>query len=450
VLDADDIATRMPPWLRIALVGLFVVVATAAGLFAYRYYMQPTTLTIAVGSSDGEGPRLLAAIAGRLASAKTDIRLKVVDAGSVLEAAKAFASGRADLAVVRADAGDLSAARTVVLVTHMVALMIAPPGSSLDSMDDLKGKMVGVINGDINRRIVELLTKEYDLARAKVQFKELTPTQAQAALNAKQVSALLVVVPLSEKYLSLLRDLFQVSGKRKPTLIPIGSAAAIANIAPAYESFDVPKGTLRGAPPIPEDDTTTLRVPVYLVANKKLDDDVVSELTKAIMETRRELVGEYPLLAQIMAPSTDKDAFIPVHPGAAAFFDGTQQDFFDKYSNALYYGPMLLGGLASLLAALWKFMGVGTRQRKENRLEPLYALAGAIREARSEADLVAIEEQIDDILKAELAKYTRGDLQATDAAALGLVAHRLEHLIGQRRSVLQAPPAPVASIRALP
>jgi putative ABC transport system substrate-binding protein len=41
-------------------------------------------------------------------------------------------------------------------------------------------------------------------------------------------------------------------------------------------SFDVPKGTLRGAPPVPDDDLTTLRASLYLVANKKLGTDLVA------------------------------------------------------------------------------------------------------------------------------------------------------------------------------
>src|SRR5205807_1342207 len=95
------------------------------------------------------------------------------------------------------------------------------------------------------------------------------------------------------------------------------------------------------------------------------------------LDTRRELIAEFPLMAQVVAPSTDNDAYIPIHPGAAAFYDGTQQDFFDKYSNALYFGPVVLGGLASLLAALWKF--IGANKAIGSPLEPLYALAGEIR-----------------------------------------------------------------------
>jgi TRAP transporter TAXI family solute receptor len=445
LVDPDEIAARLPIWLKIVLVGFLAVLATGAGLFGYRYFTTPTTLTVAVGSLDGESARFMTAIASRLASTKSDIRLKVVDARTAPEASKAFSAGKVDLAVVRADVGDLSEARTVVVATYGVVLIVVPPGISIDSMDGLKGKTVGVAGGEVNHRVVEVLTKEYDLARQKVQFKDLAIPEIPQALKSKQVSALLVVMPLTEKYLSMLRDIFQLNAKRKVTLIAIESAAAIANVAPAYESFDVPKGTLRGSPPNPDDDLTTLRVPFYLVANKKLDDDVVTDLTRAIMDTRRELLGEFPLLSQIGAPSTDKDAYIPVHPGAAAFYDGTQQDFFDKYSNALYYGPVLLGGLASLFAATWKFVGFGARTIG-SPLDPLYALAGQIREAHSEADLVTVEETLDNILKSELAKYAKGDLQAGDAAALSLAAHRLEHLIDYRRSMLDGRrgPAPAA------
>lgn len=51
----------------------------------------------------------MSAIAGRLASIKAPpVRLKVTDTGTALEAAKAFAAGKVDLAVVRDDVGDLS------------------------------------------------------------------------------------------------------------------------------------------------------------------------------------------------------------------------------------------------------------------------------------------------------------------------------------------------------
>jgi TRAP-type uncharacterized transport system substrate-binding protein len=422
--------------MRAAFVGCFVVAVTGAGLFAYKYFTVPKTMTIAAGSVDGEPARLMSAIAGRLAKNDSIIRLKIVALGNPLEASKAFSAGEADLAIVRADVGDLSNARTVVIVSYGVVMIIVPPGSS-GAMESLKGKTIGVVGGEINRGLVEALTREYDLASAKVRFKDLTVADAQQAFRSREVSALLVVTPISEKYLSLLRSVFAGSAKRRPQLVPIESADAIANVAQAYESYELPKGTVRGSPPVPDEDLTTLRVPFYLVAHKNIGENAIAELTKVIMDARRDLLAEYPLLAQVSAPSTDKDAYIPVHPGAAAFYEDTLQSFLDKYGNALFLAPIVLGLMASLLTVARKFVGFGS-ENIASPLDPLHALAAPIRHARSEAELSAIEEKIDNIIRAQLLRHAKGKSRAADAAALSLTAQRLEHLIQYRRTRLPA------------
>jgi TRAP-type uncharacterized transport system substrate-binding protein len=430
---------KLPLWLRLVLLVGVVILASGAGLFAYRYYTHPVTLTVAVGSIDGEAANAMSAIASQLVSTNASVRLKVVDTGTVLEAGKAFSSGKVDLAVVRGDIGDLSQAQAVVVVAHMVVLVVTPPGSSIDSIDKLKGRRVGVIGGEANSKIVDVLSKEYGLDRAKV-FKDVTLADARHALQSKEVSALLVVIPLSQKYLSLVRGLFQQGPKMLPVLIAIDSAAAIAEAERAYESFDVPKGTLHGAPPVPDDDLTTLRTTLYLVARKKLGSDLVTNLTQTLMKVRRDLLVEQPIFAQITAPSTDPDAFLAVHPGAAAFYNGTQQSFMDEYGNWIYLTPMILGGMATVLAAAWKFLGVGQAE-SAGPLDTLYALARRIRKADTAAELAAIEDEIDDVLQTQRAKAAAGDENALDASTLNIAAHRLENLIHDRLAMLREKPA---------
>jgi TRAP-type uncharacterized transport system substrate-binding protein len=431
---------KLPVWLRaVLLLGIFIL-AAGVGLFAYRYYTRPVTLTLAVGSIDGEAAKAMSAIASRLVSTNAPVRLKVIDSGTALEAADAFSAGKVDLAVVRSDVGDLSQAQAVLVVAHAVVLIIAPPGSSIDSLDKLKGHTLGVVGGPANAKVVDVLTKEYDLTRGKVVFKNIAPADARQAVQSKSVSALLVAIPLSEKYLSLVRGIFQLGPKTAPVLIPIESAGALAETERAYESFDVPKGTLRGSPPVPDDDVTTLRATIYLVANKKLSTDLMTSFTETILTTRRDLLGEQPIFAQMTAPSTDQDAYLPVHPGAAAVYNGTQQSFMDEYGNWIYITPMVLGGAATLLAAAWKFLGLGSR-KSEGPLDSLYALARRIRNVNTETELSGIEEEIDNILRAERAKSTDGDENAVDAVTLNVAAHRLEGLIHDRRAVLAKRPA---------
>ncbi|MGB9351281.1 MAG: TAXI family TRAP transporter solute-binding subunit [Pseudolabrys sp.] len=427
---------RLPRWLRIVLVLSLGILGAGAGLFGYRYFTQPTTLTIATGSLDGDVPRIMSAIAARMASTNAPVRLKVVDKGTAQEAAKEFAAGKVDLTIARADTVDLSLARTVLTVTHGVVLIVVPPASPIEDMDGLKGKTVGVIAGDTNRQVIAAVTKEYALESVKVNFKDLTLTEVPQAFQTRQIQALLVVMPLSEKYITMLREIFPRNAKAPLGLVPIESAGAIEAVSPPYKSYELPKGTLRGSPPVPDDDLTTLRVPFYLVANKNLSDDVVAGLTKSMMEARRDLAGEYPLLAQITSPSTDKDAYVPIHPGAAAVFDGDEKTVFDKYGDQFFYGSMLLGTMMSILAAIWKFMTRDIGKPDERPSMRLYALVGKINEVKSEAELATIEQQIDEILKDELEKCSAGKVEPGEMGAISLASQRLQYLMAQRRLTL--------------
>ena len=54
---------RLPLWLRLVLIAGVALLAAGAGLFGYRYYTRPVTLTVAVGSIDGEAAKAMSAIA---------------------------------------------------------------------------------------------------------------------------------------------------------------------------------------------------------------------------------------------------------------------------------------------------------------------------------------------------------------------------------------------------
>jgi TRAP-type uncharacterized transport system substrate-binding protein len=430
------VRAALPFWVRaVLLTGVFGILV-GAGLIAYRLYLRPTTLTVAVGTSDGDARQIASIIAGRLATANSPIRLRVENSGNALDAAKAFAAGTADLAIVRADSGDLKQARAVALTGRGVLLIVAPPGSAITGIAKLRGHTVGVVGGEINHGLTEVLRKEYDLDRANVVFKDVAPADARRAMQSKEVSALLLVAPLTEKHLSFVRSLFREDANSFPVVIPVDSAGAIADAKGPYESFDIPKGTLRGAPPVPDDDVTTLKVGYYLVANHHLNSSVAADLARKVMSVRRDLVGEQPLLAGIAAPDLDADAFLPVHPGAAAFFNGTQESFMDRYGNVIYLTPMVLGAFASVFAAAWRFLGVRSSETTATTLDALCALPGRIRMARDEPELSAIEAEVDGSLRARIASTAGDEENAADVAVLISAVHRLDNLIHHRRMIL--------------
>ncbi|MBR0712832.1 TAXI family TRAP transporter solute-binding subunit [Bradyrhizobium liaoningense] len=431
-------SARLPSWLRIIVVLALATLAGGASLFAYRWYVRPVTLSIAVGSLDGDAPRIVSALASRLVVSNAPVRLQVVETSGAIESAEAFSSGKTDLAVVRGDVGDLSQAQAIVVLAEAVALLVVPPGSAITDMAGLKRTTVGVVAGETNQKIVSALTKAYDLDRANTAFKSIAVDQVRRALETKEIRAVLFVVPLSEKYVSLVRGLFPQSPKSAPVLLPIENAGAIAETERAYESFDIPKGTLRGSPPVPADDVTTLKVSFYIVGKKSLDNDMIAGFTQAITSARRDVLAEFPVLAQFKAPDTDAGAYLPVHPGAAEFYNGSQVSFLDKWSNAIFLAPMALGALATVVAAAWKFLRTGELKPREPALDSLYALGRRIRHAENEAELLQIADQIDEVLSAQRARADE-DESKLDAATLNVAAHRLENLIHDRRAALAAP-----------
>ena len=109
---------------------------------------------------------------------------------------------------------------------------------------------------------------------------------------------------------------------------------------------------------------------------------------------------------------------------------------------------MILGGLATVLAAAWKFLEIAPFAN-DGALDTLYALVRRIRKADTEAELGTIEDEIDEILKAQRAKAAAGDEDAVDATTLNVAAHRLENLIHDRRQILANGPTIVPPARSL-
>ena len=51
-----------------------------------------------------------------------------------------------------------------------------------------------MVGGEINRKVVDVLTKEYDLTKAGVTFKNIAPADARRAIETKEVNAILIVI----------------------------------------------------------------------------------------------------------------------------------------------------------------------------------------------------------------------------------------------------------------
>lgn len=438
-----QIHRRLPPWLRWVLTAGLALIVAAVALAAYRFAAKPVTLSIAA-SDEGQTIQVLNALALRTAEGNRRLRLKVVPTKSMIEAAALFADRKVDLAVLRADIGNQGNARSMVVVAQAVVLVLLPHGSPVEDFDGLKGRTIGVLDGELNQRIVDVIAESYGFDRAR--FRPLGLDEAKASLRARRIQGLLAVAPMNERTLGFLRSQFDLKSRQRPGLLAIDQAAAIAGNARYLETHELPKGTLSGSPPLPDEDLTTLQVPINIVVQRHLDDEVVASLTRLFMDAKGELSGKFPVLSQVRAPETEKDAYIPLHPGAAAYFEGNEKTFFDRYGDALFYGPMALGALASALAAVWKFLGFGVPYSTVDPIGVLASLFPRVRAAPDTAALDAVEDEIDAVMEAELSAPTG---EGGGRESLTLAVSRLERAIARRRAALGAG-GPAASSSPIP
>lgn len=415
----------------------FVAAALLIVAGATVWYERPTQLTVAIASSDGVDSALVGAAEKLLKRGRDTVRLRVRPVDSAAAASAAVDNDDADLAVIRTDVAIPSHAQTVVILHRDVTLLAAPGGSAIAAVSDLAGHTVGIVHrGPGNQELIETALAQYDIAPDAVKIVSLAPEDVTEALKAKTVDAVMAVDAISSPHLRAVVKAVAAAGEGAPVLISIEEADAIAQRSPAYEKISVIHGAFGGAPPRPAEDYDTLAITHRLVANENVAADTVTTLTRFLLSKKQQIAAIVPVAQKMEAPSTDKDAAMPVHAGAAAYIDDDEQTFFDKYSDMIYLGAMFLGVMASgATAVLGRLNGRRTASVEESvrRLVEIVRLA---RNAGSATALDALQDEADELLVAALrvASSTGGD--DGRLAVFGLALDQVRAAVRDRRDQL--------------
>ncbi len=125
-----------------------------------------------------------------------------------------------------------------------------------------------------------------------------------------------------------------------------------------------------------------------------------------------------------------------MHAGAAAYIDGEQETFFDRYGDWFYLGVMGLSMVGTGGAALLSRESAARRRRAMEGLDDLLALLPAIRVCEDEAELMAFEGRADIILTNVLSDFARGDLDGSGLAAYRLVMDQVGRAVAERQRIL--------------
>jgi len=141
---------------------------------------------------------------------------------------------------------------------------------------------------------------------------------------------------------------------------------------------------------------------------------------------------------------------MPVHAGTAAYIDDDEQTFFDKYSDMIYIGAMLVGVLASGATAVLGRMNGRRAASLEGAVSRLVNLLNLARTAPSGAALDELQQEADALLAAALDTASAGSGDDRRLSAFSLALEEVRAAVRDRRVQLAAsrgealgPPPPV-------
>jgi TRAP transporter TAXI family solute receptor len=417
------------------LAGLLALSGLAATVF--YYFSQPRTLRLAVGPLGSEDARMAAAFVQGLNRDKASVRLRLVLTEGSEDSAQRIDAGQADLAMLRADIAMPSTADTVLITRRTFPFLITSKETAIGRIADLRGRRTGVVRNPAgNLTLLKRVLAQYEVRAEEVEIVGLAPEEIVPAAKEKRIDAFFSINAVgSLTNNDGLRRLRSAWGE-DPVLIPVREADALAAHYRAIEPGEIVRGALGGDPPRPSESLQTISITSRLVAAQSLDDNLVGELTKDILGLRLTLAAELPAVQALETPSTDKDAPLPVHSGAAAYIDGEQETFFDRYGDWFYIGAMALSAVGTGGAALLSRESANRRRRAMSGLDALLELLAVIRACDDEAELARLGREADQILTRVLADYAKGDLDTAALAAYRLAIDQVGRAVAERQLAL--------------
>jgi TRAP transporter TAXI family solute receptor len=433
----------------VTLAGILALAGTLAG--AYYFAMRPEMLRIAVGPANSDDVKVVQALTQAFTQVHSHIRLRPIQTEGAAASSQALADGKADLAIIRGDLDVPKDAEAVATLRKNVAVLWVPPpakgkgrGKKADpkitKIAELAGHRVGVVGRTpANVNLLKVILQQSGVDPGKVEIVQFPASEAADAIRNQRADAYLAAGPVNS---NITADAVAASTRDSGTLtfLAIDSAEAIAQNHPAYEASEIPAGAFGGSPGRPDDEVKTISFSHHIVARKTLSESTVAAFTRQLFSVRQALMAEFPLAAKIETPDTEKDAAIPVHPGAAAFVDGGEKTFIDRYSDYIWWGLMLVSAMGSAGAWFAGYLKKDERYNNSTLRERLLDMLAAARRSDSIEELDRMQTEADDILRDTLQCFEHGAISEGALTAFNIALDQFHNAVADRKALLNSIP----------
>jgi TRAP transporter TAXI family solute receptor len=408
---------------------------------------QPATLRIAVGPPGSDDQTLVLAIAKAFEAKGGPVRLWPIATDGTLQSLNLLDNGKADLAVARGDFEMPADTASVAILRKNAVVLWSPSGqrsakgearARISEIKELAGRRIGVSGlGDANVALLRVILAESGVNPQKVSLVQFGMDRIADMTQDPTLDAFMMVGALDSKTIA---DAIAATARRRgePKFLGIDAADAIAERHPLYEAEEIPASAFAAAPARPGEKIDTVAINHLIVAPGSLSEDTVAAFTRQLFAVRQSLAKNLPNIGKIQKPDTDKDAALPAHPGAAAYIDGTERTFLDKYSDYIWAAILLISGIGSAAAWLRHYLRRDERQLNTLHRDRLLAAIVNVREATSLEQLAAMQAAAEDILQETLICHEDGAIGDGDVSAFGLVLAQFHQAIVNRRAEISA------------
>jgi TRAP transporter TAXI family solute receptor len=434
--------------------GIFVFVAAAGALY---YALRPETLRIAVGPPNSDDQKLIQSLAQTFTQQRSSVRLAPISTSGPAESLALLGDAKTDLAVARGDLDMPADAQSVAILRKNVVVLWAPSGqpvkgakktppAKVKSLEDLPGHRLAVIGTTpANVTLLRVILSESGIDADKVTVVQFSVQKISDMARDNSIDAYMAVGPLDSKITS---EAIAATARERgePKFLPIDVSEAIASKHPLYESEEIPGSIFSSSPARPDDKIETVSVNHLIVARRAVSDTAVGGFIRQLFSVRQALARELPGAANIAPPDTDKDAALPAHRGAAAFIDGTERTFLEKYSDYIWGAILLLSGLGS--AGAW-FRSYLKRDEKAESIalrDRVLILATLARDCGSTDELRGMQTEVDTIIRETLNCYDDGAIEDGDLTAFNLALEQFHRAVADRNATLDDASVDITSV----
>lgn len=399
---------------------------------------RPETLRIAVDRANAPNLAAIEAISEFMSAHRRPVRLAAIVTEERSASIALLQQDRADMAVLRSDEmpADLRAALVLRKDTLTVWSGTPKKAGGGDNERLIAGTKVALFDSDpaskilLNAGLATIAERPEGFSIVVVQ-----PVNLESTLQDKSFNYFAALTPSSETFLATaMASTNRI--RNSVRMIGFDQADAIARRMRGVEAVEVTRGTVIPSPAVPSEEAATLSVAQLVVTKRSLPEQSGIAFARQMFDDRSELLPLLRGLATLEKPDTEKDAAIPVHQGVAAFLDGTERTFIERYSDLFWGAILVLSGIGSAGAWIrtWYY-------KDENDAQLVFRskLLDQTRELNESMSMHALDEMDDaarTMMRQTLDAYEKGAIDEGALTAFQIAHADFLSALARRRNVV--------------